>query len=159
MTILFLVPAFMIVAVLVYMARYSGRLRVEETRLIAVPVDVVYAHVADFRTWHEWAPWLEHERDAPIALRADPAGVGGICAWLGAGTGAGEIEHQRLVALQRIEQRIDARRPFRFQGRSAWTFAAHCGGTEVNWVLQGRVGFALRAFAPTVRSAIAWPAG
>ncbi len=155
MTVLFLVPAFVLVAVLVYLARYSGRLRVEEKRLIAAPVGVVYAHVADFRAWREWAQWLEHEPGAPIDLRADPAGVGGIYAWHGARIGAGAIEHERLVALQRIEQRIDVQQPFRFRGRSAWTFAAHGDGTEVGWAFSGRVGFTLRAFAPTVRSAIA----
>ena len=70
MNTLVFVVAFCIVAVLVYMARYSGRLRVTQTRFIDAPMAAVYAAVADFRQWQAWNPWLEHEPTAPVTGRA-----------------------------------------------------------------------------------------
>ena len=68
MSTLVFVVTFCLVAVLVYMARYSGRLRVAETRIIAAPIAEVYAQIADFRRWSEWSPWLEHDPDAQASL-------------------------------------------------------------------------------------------
>jgi hypothetical protein len=51
------VVAFCIVAVLVYMGRYSGRLRVAETRLIDAPLAAVRTCVLDPQRRHAWSPW------------------------------------------------------------------------------------------------------
>jgi uncharacterized protein YndB with AHSA1/START domain len=151
-TFLFVV-AFCIVAVFVYMARYSGRLRVAQTRLIAAPVADVYAKVADFGQWREWNPWLEHEPDAPTSVSA---GTGGRAtyAWDGARIGSGAIENVRLISPARIVQRMRFRQPFRFRGRGEWQFADRQGQTEVSWRMRGRVAFTMRAFAPTVQGMI-----
>lgn len=155
MTTLIFIVAFGIVAVFVYMARFSGRLRVTQTRIIDAPIDKVYARVADFRHWGEWNPWLEHDRNVQTILSGQTAGAGGRYSWDCDKTGAGEFEHVRLVALERIEQRLRVRHPFRFRGRSRWQFVDRSGTTEVTWSLDGRVGFTLRAFAQTVQGAIA----
>lgn len=155
MTTLFFVVAFIVVLLFVYMARYSGRLRVEEKRLIAAPIGQVYAKVADFRTWPEWGPWLEHEPEAGIRLSGVPDGKGGSFGWEGGRIGAATVEHRQLVPRERIEQSVRALHPFRFKGRSYWKFAECDGKTEVTWGLRGRVGFSFRAFAQTVQGVIA----
>ncbi len=154
LTSLFYAFAFLIVILFVYMARYSGRLRVEETRLIAAPIAEVYARVADFREWNAWNPWLEHEPQVQIALSGDPAGRRGRYAWDSERIGSCEIENSILAHEERIKQRIVSRQPFKFHGNSRWTFVERDGKTEVTWAFSGRVGFALRAFAQTVRSTI-----
>jgi hypothetical protein len=53
------VAAFCVVAVLVYMGRYSGRLRVAETRLIDAPLAAVRACVLDPQRRPAWSPWPE----------------------------------------------------------------------------------------------------
>lgn len=155
MTTLVFVVAFCIVAVLVYMARYSGRLRVVETRSIDAPIDEVYARVADFRRWGEWNPWLEHEPDAQAALSETTDAEGSRYAWNSPRLGAGAIEHVRLTAREGIEQRMDFQQPFRFRGRGQWRFVGRQGKTEVTWRMDGRVAFPLRAFAQTVQGMIA----
>lgn len=155
MTTLFFVVAFIVVVLFVYMARYSGRLRVEEKRLIAAPIDQVYARVADFRNWPEWSPWLEHEPDAEIKFSGVPDGKGGSFGWEGSRAGGGRVEHRRLVPREQIEQYVDSVHPFRFKGRSYWKFAERDGKTEVTWGMRGRVGFSFRAFSQTVQGVIA----
>jgi len=154
MTTLIFVIAFCIVAVFVYMARYSGRLRVTQTRIIDAPIDDVYARVADFRYWGDWNPWLEHDPDLQVTLSDQTDTKGSRYAWASERIGSGEIEHVRLVARERIEQRMRFKNPFHFRGRGTWLFVDCAGKTEVTWRMNGRVGFSLRAFAQTVRGTI-----
>src|ERR1700741_1780219 len=67
----FFVLAFLIVALLVYMGRYSGRVRAEASRFIAAPPEAVRARVADLAQWQAWNPWLEHARDARAHVDGD----------------------------------------------------------------------------------------
>lgn len=154
-TTLLFVVAFVIVALLVYMVRYSGRLRVAEKRLIDAPLADVYAKVVDLRAWGEWAPWLEHEPQASVKISGAPDAKGGAYCWEGSWIGAGEFEHRNLVQQAGIEQKMRSLRPFRFQGKVVWQFAERDGQTEVIWSMRGRVGFSLRAFAQTVQGMIA----
>jgi hypothetical protein len=149
------VLAFCVVALLVYMARYSGRVRVEQTRLIDASVDTVYAQIADFRSWRQWGPWLEGVSETLLTFSGKSDGVGGSCAWDSAAMGSGLVVHVRLQAPQRIEQRLRLRHPFTVSGRSDWTFEDQGGKTAVTWRLRGRVTFSMRAFAATVNGSLA----
>ena len=119
---------FCIVAVLVYMGRYSGRLRVTQTRVIDAPRARVQPLVSDPRRWRDWSPWPV---DGP------------------------EIETVRGRDADRIEQRMRSTRPFPFHGRASWQFTDLQGKTQVTWSLRGRVAFSMRAFAGTVQGSIA----
>src|SRR5450631_4678375 len=96
MTTLVFVAAFCIVAVLVYMARFSGRLRVTHTRIIDAPLAEAYARVVDLRRWRDWSPWLEHEAQSPAVYSARTDAAGSSCAWSHAGVGVGRVEHLRI---------------------------------------------------------------
>lgn len=146
---------FAVAGVFLYMARFSGRLRITVTRRIDAPMADVYARVADFQRWGEWNPWLEHEADASTTLSAHTNGKGSRYTWDGLRAGTMTVEHLRLVPNQEIEQRATSLNPFKYRGRMGWQFTESEGGTEVTWRFKGRVGFALRPFSPTVQSAIA----
>lgn len=155
MTTLVFAAAFCIVAVLVYMARYSGRLRVTQTRIIDAPVAEVWARVIDLRRWRDWNPWLENEPEATVVCSAIADAAGSSCTWTSAGADAGAVEHLRVREGRRIEQRMRLRQPFRLRGRGDWELVDCAGRTHVTWSLRGRVAFSMRAFAPTVQGAIA----
>lgn len=152
MNTLIFVAAFCVVAVLVYMARYSGRLRVEQTRVIDAPLAFVYATVLDFQQWRRWNPWLDTAADASLTI-AD--GEPGLCQWESAHMGSGKVEQVRAVERQRIDQRLRLCHPFAVSGKSQWTFKEVAGKTEVTWAVRGRVAFSMRAFSPTVQGALA----
>ena len=42
-----------------YVAVQPSEFRVERTATIAAPAPEVFAHVNDFRKWHEWSPWAK----------------------------------------------------------------------------------------------------
>lgn len=138
---------FAIVALLVYMGRYSGRVRAEASRFIAAPPEAVYAGVADLQRWQAWNPWLEHARDA----RPDIDGV--TLAWNVPDVGRGSVRQVTQRPGSALRQQFDFALPFACKGRSDWQFAPAPGGTRVTWRFQGRVAFTLRAFAATVQGA------
>ena len=146
---------FCVVAVLVYMGRYSGRVRLEQTRLIDAPLAAVYAMVADLHQWQLWNPWLAAESGATSTFYGNADGKGSRCAWDSATMGTGTIEQIRLQAPERIEQLVLLRHPFTVSGRSYWTFDDQDGKTQVTWGLRGRVAFSMRAFAATVKGSLA----
>ena len=153
-TTLVFVASFCLVAVLVYMARYSGRVHVSQIRLIDAPIDQVFGQVVDFQNWQAWNPWLALEADAQLELSGKNACPGSRCAWNNPRVGAGSFEFLRSVKLKRIEQRIRLKQPFVVRGGSLWTFAEHDGKTEVSWQIKARVAFAMRAFSSTVKGAL-----
>ncbi|HEY8877481.1 MAG TPA: SRPBCC family protein [Roseateles sp.] len=147
MSTLFFALAFLIVALLVYMGRYSGRVRAEQTRFIAVPPETVYACVADLARWQAWNPWLEHARGAT------PQVDGVVLAWDVPQVGRGEVRRTGQTPPQALRQQLKFDLPFTFRGRSEWRFEPAPGGTKVTWRFKGRVAFTLRAFAATVQGA------
>ncbi|MGM9483300.1 SRPBCC family protein [Roseateles sp. NT4] len=149
MSTLFFVLAFLIVALLVYMGRYSGRVRAEESRLIQVAPEVAYQRVADLAQWQAWNPWLEH---APGA-QAEVDGI--VLAWDVPQVGRGEVRQTGQTPSRALRQRLKFDLPFAFGGRSDWRFEPAPGGTRVTWRFKGRVAFTLRAFAATVQGATA----
>jgi hypothetical protein len=155
MTTLVFVTGFCIVAVLVYMARYSGRVRLEQVRLIDAPSDAVYAKVADLAQWQRWNPWMDTQAAPTLALTTCSDQAGSHCTWAGDTSGAGFVEHVRLLPRQSIEQRLRLKQPFPVTGRSDWTFKDVGGKTEVRWRLRGRVAFFMRAFSTTVKASLA----
>jgi hypothetical protein len=144
MSTLFFAVAFLIVALLVYMGRYSGRVRAEASRWIAAPPEAVQAHVADLAQWQSWNPWLEHAREARAEVQGD------TLAW-----DLPQVGRAQVRRLQQLRQKLTFELPFAFKGRSDWLLEPAPGGTQVSWRFKGRVAFTLRAFAATVQGATA----
>ncbi|WP_457324217.1 SRPBCC family protein [Roseateles sp. P5_E11] len=141
--------ALLTVLLLVYMGRYSGRVRAEESRLIAAPPEAIYQRVADLAQWQAWNPWLEHARGA----RAEADGI--ALAWDVPHVGRGSVRQTRQTPSRALRQRLQFALPFAYRGRSDWRFDPAPGGTQVTWRFKGRVAFTLRAFAATVQGATA----
>ncbi len=155
MTALVFVAAFCVVAVLVYLARYSGRVRVVQTRVVDAPWQETRALIVDLRRWPEWIPWLEHRDESRAFHSGDSDAPGGSCRWARGDTDLGRVEHLEFREPGRIEQRLQLWQPFPLRGIVTWQLAESDGKTRVTWSLRGRVGFSMRAFASTVQGALA----
>jgi len=145
--------AFCGVAVLVYMARYSSRVRATHTRLIAAPRATVQARVAELRPWADWSPWL-----LPTAQQSFASGALGqetSWQWDAGRGGQGSVERLPSKTPGSLRQRIRLQHPFTVDCQSQWEFTARGEQTEVRWSLRGRVGFSARAFSRTVQEALA----
>ncbi len=140
--------ALLVVVLLVYMGRYSGRVRAEQSRFIAAPPEAVRARVADLSRWQAWNPWLEHAREAVARVDGDTLD------WDVPEVGRGRVRQLPAPAPLCLRQHLDFALPFAVRGRSDWRFEPAPGGTQVSWRFKGRVAFTLRAFAATVQGAM-----
>ena len=149
------VAAFCAVALLAYLAKYSGRLKVSVTQIFAAPASAVYARLVDLNAYKAWSPWLALHPEAAIAITGIGSAEGDRLSWSDERIGSAIIGQHRLTPGQRVEQVLDFALPFRFKARAVWTLVERDGATKVTWSLRGRVGFAMRAFAPTVQGMLA----
>ncbi|HUP10108.1 MAG TPA: SRPBCC family protein [Caldimonas sp.] len=149
------VLGFCAVALLVYVTRWSGRIRVEQARRVAAPVHEVRARVVDLKRWAEWNPWCEDGGVVSARCSAVADAVGSACSWSRPGDSVAAVAHRRIDG-RGIVQGLRFREPFPFRARGTWSFAPAGDGTLVTWDLRGRVAFPLRAFAATVQGALAF---
>ena len=147
--------AFCVVAVFVYTARYSGRVRVERTRVVDASAKDAYARLVDLRCWPEWSPWPEGPTAAESRLSGSSDQARGSVRWLRGGADVVSVEHIRIDGHGRIEQHLRLWRPFPLRARLSWHVAEADGKTRVTCALRGRVAFSMRAFAATVQGALA----
>jgi hypothetical protein len=79
-----------IIAVILIIAAFkSPDFRVERSRVIAAPADVLFAQVNDHRKFNTWNPWLKMDPAAKVSYRGPEAGVDAVSSWEGEKTGKG----------------------------------------------------------------------
>lgn len=151
-------PLLIIVGVLVFLLLQPGEISVRRSLVIRCAPAAAFAQVRDLRGWPQWSPWLLHEPDAALNWSDDPGAERGWYAWSGRLIGAGRITHVSLHPTERIEQRIDFKRPFKSTGAVSWEFRATtqdgAPATEVFWTMRGRMAFLVRFMAPAMAQLI-----
>jgi len=155
MSVALFVLAFCVVALLVYTARYSGRIRVDCTRVVDAAANDAYACIVDLRRWPEWSPWVEGRSPVDSRHSGPSDATKGSYRWLRDDGDLGCVEHLRIDRPGRVEQRLRLWRPFPLRARLRWQLAECEGKTRVTCAIRGRVGFSMRAFAATVQGALA----
>ena len=155
MSVALFVLAFCVVALLGYTARYSGRIRVECTRIVDAAEKDAYPCIVDLRRWPEWSPWVEGRSAADSRHSGPSDAVKGSYRWLRDDGDLGCVEHLRIDGPGRVEQRLRLWRPFPLRARLRWQLADCEGKTRLTCAVRGRVGFSMRPFAATVQGALA----
>jgi DNA gyrase inhibitor GyrI len=155
---LLLLPLLVIAGVLMFLAMQPGQIAVRRSIVVRCTPEQAFERVLDLRGWRDWSPWLLHEPDAELSYSDEPGARGGWYAWHGQLIGAGRITHVALHPPERIEQRIEFKRPFKTTAAVSWEFAAtvqdSAPATEVFWSMRGRMPFLLRFIAPTLSGLI-----
>jgi DNA gyrase inhibitor GyrI len=151
-------PLLIIVGVLIFLLLQPGEINVRRMLTMRCTPAMAFERVQDLRGWRDWSPWLLHEPDAALSYSDDPTAVHGWYAWNGKLIGAGRITHVSLHPPERIEQRIDFKRPFKLTGAVSWelvpTVDEGAPATEVYWTMRGRMPFLLRFLAPMLSQLI-----
>jgi DNA gyrase inhibitor GyrI len=141
-----LIVTIAIVAIpLIYLATLEGRYSVRRSLEIGAGQQVVFDKLRDFRSWHDWSPWLMHEPDTTMDYSDTPDQEGGWYSWDGKSVGAGRLTHEKFTGTEKIEQRIVFQRPFKSVSRVFWELEKRDDNrTLVHWNMAGRMPFLLR---------------
>lgn len=125
------------VVILVAAAMQPGEYRVERSRTIDAPPEVVHGFVNDFSEWRAWSPWEELDPNMHRETSTPPSGENAWYAWRGnddVGSGKMTITGSRP---ERIDIRLEFLEPFESTSRVSFAFAPQGGGTRVTWAMEG----------------------
>jgi DNA gyrase inhibitor GyrI len=151
-------PLLIILGVLIFLLLQPGEINVRCSLHIRCRPADAFERVRDLRGWRDWSPWLLHEPDAQLTYSDAPREAGGWYAWNGALIGAGRITHVVLHAPERIEQRIELKRPLKTNAAVTWEFVPAgedgASATDAYWTIRGRMPFLLRFLAPMLSQLI-----
>jgi hypothetical protein len=151
MTIVSFFVAFICAALLVYVLRYSGRLRFSLEEGIPVSTDLLSQAVINLEAWSDWAAWQEHDKETRPVFERDANGGIRSVSWSSDKAGKVKIVHLSFGKSGEIVQRIEGQAPFSYKAKLVWRFKPEANGTMLTLAFKGRIGFAQRAFSKTVQ--------
>ncbi|MES9993309.1 MAG: SRPBCC family protein [Candidatus Thiodiazotropha sp.] len=148
MTTLLIVIAIIVAIPLIYLAMLDGSFKVRRSLAIAASQKSLFDKIRDFRSWSDWSPWLMHEPETLLTFSDTPDQLGGWYSWDGKTIGAGRLTHEKFIGEERIEQRIEFKRPFKSVCSVWWEFEPiDENTTRVHWNMAGSMPFLLRFMA------------
>ncbi len=133
---------------LLYLATLDGNYTVRRSLEIGASRKTVFDKIRDFKSWADWSPWMMHEPDAALVYSDDPDQPGGWYTWDGRTIGSGKLIHEKFTGEEKIEQRIEFKRPFKSVCRVWWELERKDESTTlVYWNMAGKMPFLFRFMA------------
>ena len=130
-----------------FIAMRPADFKIERSKTVAAPPDVVFALVNDFRRWSEWSPWEKLDPAMKRVYSGSPAGMGAMYHWTGNDqVGEGLMTISESQPNERIQIRLDFVKPWAATNTTVFTFRPNGAGTSVNWTMTGKNNFMAKAF-------------
>lgn len=131
-----------IVLLLAYAATRSDDLRVERKAIIAAAPGKVYALIDDLHQFNRWNPWLAKDPQLKSTYTGPSAGPGASYAWEGnKDVGKGNMTITGHTADRQVLMKLQFIEPFPGENTITFTLTPQAGGTEVSWVMTGKLAF------------------
>jgi hypothetical protein len=105
--------AVLIVGFVAYAATRPDKYHVERSTTIHAPADLVYAHMADLKSFGEWSPWDKRDPNMKKTYSAATTGVGATYSWQGnkeVGSGKMTITEAKPPTL--VREKLEFIEPF-----------------------------------------------
>jgi hypothetical protein len=158
MSILKKVLVVLVVAVggfLAFAATRADTYRVERSRRIDAPAEVVYAQLDNFKSWAAWSPWDKRDPAMKRTFDGPATGVGAGYSWEGnkeVGQGRmtitdGKPPRGGSAETAHVSIRLEFIKPFASVASSEFTLKPEGDkATTVSWVMEGRNNLMGKAF-------------
>lgn len=145
---LFFLILILIIGGSIYVATLDGNYQSEETKVMNVPIALVFKEVNDYKTWEHWGPWKEEDPNMVINYPEKTSGVGASYSWQGDKEPMdGSMKTLEVIPNKSIKQEITFETPI---GNSTsevyWKFEPIEGKTKVTWGMKGEQGFFEKLF-------------
>ena len=144
MTTIAIIFGLIIVIAVIYLSTFDGEYHIDRNLQMKVPAEKIYQTLIDFKTWPKWSPWLLHEPDTSLEYSENYKEAGGYYSWDGKIVGAGKLSHITLQPNSFLKQQIEFIRPFKSICKVEWVLNETPDGTEVHWIMQGKMPFLFR---------------
>ncbi len=138
-TILLLVIAVAIAAVLIYAATKPDAFRIQRSLTIAAPPEKIFPHLNDYRAWQAWSPYEKKDPAMKRTFSGPATGPGATYEWDGdKNVGKGRIEITEVSPNAHIAFNLDMLKPFEAHNKGEFTLEPQGNTTVVTWAMYGR---------------------
>ncbi|MDI1432271.1 MULTISPECIES: SRPBCC family protein [Polyangium] len=139
--------AALIVVFLIVVATRPSAYQVERHATFAAPVDLVYNHVKDFRTWEAWSPWAKLDPKMKTTFSGTQGEVGAVYEWEGNDdVGAGKMTIAALKPNERVDINLEFLKPFASKTDNGFKVEAAGKDTKITWFMRGENDFIGKMF-------------
>jgi hypothetical protein len=133
-----IVPAFVVIALLGFVATRPSTFRYVRSATIKAKPEVIYGLPIDFREWAQWSPWEKLDPGMQRTHSGAPSGKGAAYAWEGnKKVGAGRMEIAEVASPTRVVIKLDFVRPFEAHNTTEFVLTPAAGATQVTWAMTG----------------------
>lgn len=137
-----------VATVLIIAAAKPDDFRVERSKLISAPPEVLYTIVNDFRTWEQWSPWEKLDPNMKKTFAGPLSGAGSSYAWEGnEDVGKGKMEILESTPHSLIKIKLEFIVPFPVSNTTEFTLTPAEGGTKVVWAMYGSSPYISKLFS------------
>ena len=133
--------AVVVVIVLVLAAMQPAEFRVERSRTIAAPANVLFEQVNNHENFSHWNPWQKMDKESKTTYSGPAEGVGAVASWVGKKVGEGSATITESKPGELVRQRMDWKKPIEGVSTVDFTFKADGGKTTVTWAMYGTNNF------------------
>ena len=127
-----------VAAALLFAVTKPSTFHIEKSVTIQARPEKVYAMIADFHNWPQWAP---QDREDPTMQRTYSGartGAGAVSDWTSKGSaGAGRMMMTAATVPSRVDVVVDWKRPFKVRNTHEFTLTPGGDETQVTWVAGG----------------------
>jgi len=120
--------------------------KVERSKTIDAPIEIVYEQISLFNNWDAWSPWKEKDASATYTLDGEDGKVGTRYAWSGdpESTGEGSMTVNENRANKKFGYDLAFTAPWEMSSKGYFNFSEANNKTTVNWVDEGDIPFMQR---------------
>jgi len=128
----------LVAAALLFAVTKPSTFHIEKSVTIQARPEKVYAMIADFHNWPQWAP---QDREDPTMQRTYSGartGAGAVSDWTSKGSaGAGRMTIVAAAAPSKVDVVVEWKRPFKVRNVHGFTLTTDGGGTKLIWSAEG----------------------
>lgn len=143
-----IVVAVVLVGLLGVIAMQPNEYRVERTKAIDAPAEVVFAQIDDFRLWEKWSPWERLDPNMKKTYSGPEHQVGASYAWQGnKDVGSGNMTVVEREAPTALAVRLEFIEPFASVAQNGFSLFGANDSTQITWWMEGENDFMGKAFS------------
>ena len=121
-----------------YVASKPNDYRVERSKIMAAPPDVIFAQINNLQKWNDWSPWAKMDPNAKNSFSGPESGEGAVFGWSGNDKiGEGKMTITKSRPSEHVEYQLEFVKPMKDTGMSEFVLKPEGDRTKVTWAMFG----------------------
>ena len=120
--------------------------KVERSREVNAPMEIVFEQVSKFNNWDGWSPWKEKDSSATYTITGEDGVVATKYAWSGdpETTGKGSMTVTEMILNEKFAYDLEFTEPWQMKSKGYFHLSSADEVTTINWVDEGDIPFMQR---------------